>query len=45
MSGSIQVALLGRHIQEGVIDTHLVRPMPVHRQLQLSSSPRTRSAI
>ncbi|MFF0042470.1 ABC transporter permease [Streptomyces mirabilis] len=30
---------LGRHIQEGVIDTYLVRPMPVHRQLQLSVFP------
>ncbi|MER5436132.1 ABC-2 family transporter protein [Streptomyces sp. NPDC002588] len=30
---------LGRHIQEGVIDTYLVRPMPVHRQVQLSYFP------
>ncbi|WP_329544864.1 ABC transporter permease [Streptomyces sp. NBC_01356] len=30
---------LGRHIQEGVIDTYLVRPMPVYRQLQLSFFP------
>ncbi|MFB7444542.1 ABC transporter permease [Streptomyces mirabilis] len=30
---------LARHIQEGVIDTYLVRPMPVHRQLQLSVFP------
>ena len=30
---------LGRHIQEGVIDTYLVRPMPVYRQLQLSYFP------
>src|SRR5215211_7717456 len=30
---------VGRFIQEGVIDTYLVRPMPVHRQLQLSFFP------
>ncbi|WP_371668445.1 ABC transporter permease [Streptomyces sp. NBC_00289] len=30
---------LGRHIQEGIIDTCLVRPMPVHRQLQLAYFP------
>jgi len=29
----------GQHIQEGVIDTYLVRPMPVHRQLQLAVFP------
>ena len=30
---------LGRHIQEGVIDTYLVRPMPVYRQIQLAYFP------
>jgi ABC-2 type transport system permease protein len=30
---------LGRHIQEGVIDTYLVRPMPVYRQVQLAYFP------
>ncbi|WP_245685663.1 ABC transporter permease [Streptomyces yerevanensis] len=30
---------LSRHIQEGVIDTYLVRPMPVYRQLQLQYFP------
>ncbi|WP_327432711.1 MULTISPECIES: ABC transporter permease [unclassified Streptomyces] len=30
---------LGHRIQEGVIDTYLVRPMPVYRQLQLSHFP------
>ncbi|KUO16064.1 ABC transporter permease [Streptomyces dysideae] len=30
---------LGRHIQEGRIDIYLVRPMPVHRQVQLQYFP------
>ncbi|MFC4470224.1 ABC transporter permease [Streptomyces xiangluensis] len=30
---------LSRHIQEGVIDTYLVRPMPVYRQVQLQYFP------
>jgi ABC-2 type transport system permease protein len=30
---------VGRHIQEGRIDTYLVRPMPVHRQVQLEFFP------
>lgn len=34
-----RVHALGRFIQEGVIDTYLVRPMPVHRQVQLQSFP------
>jgi len=29
----------GRQIQEGRIDTYLLRPMPVHRQLQLAFFP------
>ncbi|MFF3331044.1 ABC transporter permease [Streptomyces sp. NPDC002888] len=34
-----RVHALGRFIQEGVIDTYLVRPMPVHRQVQLQFFP------
>ncbi|MFD7402089.1 ABC transporter permease [Streptomyces sp. NPDC059866] len=30
---------LGRHIQEGRIDVYLLRPMPVHRQVQLEFFP------
>jgi ABC-2 type transport system permease protein len=30
---------LGRHIQEGRIDVYLLRPMPVHRQIQLEFFP------
>lgn len=30
---------LGRHIQEGKIDAYLLRPLPVHRQVQLDSFP------
>lgn len=30
---------LGRHIQEGRIDGYLLRPMPVHRQIQLQFFP------
>jgi ABC-2 type transport system permease protein len=30
---------IGQHIQEGVIDTYLVRPMPVYRQVQLRVFP------
>ncbi|MEU5093496.1 ABC-2 family transporter protein [Streptomyces sp. NPDC020996] len=30
---------LGRYIQEGRIDVYLVRPMPVHRQVQLQVFP------
>ncbi|MFJ9753429.1 ABC transporter permease [Streptomyces sp. NPDC101149] len=30
---------LGRHIQEGQIDAYLLRPLPVHRQVQLDSFP------
>ncbi|NUS31119.1 MAG: ABC transporter [Streptomyces sp.] len=29
----------GRQIQEGKVDTYLLRPMPVHRQLQLAFFP------
>jgi ABC-2 type transport system permease protein len=34
-----RVHLLGRHIQEGRIDGYLLRPMPVHRQIQLQFFP------
>ncbi|WP_037671540.1 ABC transporter permease [Streptomyces griseus] len=34
-----RIHALGRFIQEGVIDTYLVRPMPVHRQVQLQFFP------
>ncbi|KPI18400.1 protein of unknown function DUF990 [Actinobacteria bacterium OK074] len=30
---------IGRQIQEGQIDTYLLRPMPVHRQVQLAFFP------
>ncbi|KOU61954.1 ABC transporter [Streptomyces sp. MMG1533] len=34
-----RVHLIGRQIQEGRIDVYLVRPMPVHRQVQLAFFP------
>ncbi|MER6419499.1 ABC-2 family transporter protein [Streptomyces sp. NPDC001137] len=34
-----RVHQLGRFVQEGKIDTYLLRPMPVHRQVQLEFFP------
>ncbi|MEV6168749.1 ABC-2 family transporter protein [Streptomyces sp. NPDC051954] len=34
-----RLPFIGRQIQEGMLDVYLVRPMPVHRQVQLAYFP------